>query len=284
MIHWVVQFQTFRPTASLPRLDVIASETVYDTSYRNEGKYRRREETCLFKYSLSGEGVFRDAAGEHRVPAGWGFLCEIRNPDTAYYYPPEAREPWGFVYMSISGEASRRVVLELLDRHGPLYELPRNEDVITQMLACGEYRNTRPQISSAEGARRVTSMLTTLLESKEPARLDDPGHRLTLLAIELIRENLHRNMNVTELADRLRVSREHLTRVFKEHTLQTPWQYVLRQKMLHACRLLKTTQLTHKEIAVALGYDTPAHFTRTFKHILGMTPGRFRAVGTIPLS
>jgi AraC-like DNA-binding protein len=91
-------------------------------------------------------------------------------------------------------------------------------------------------------------------------------------------------VNVSELADRLRVSREHLTRVFKEQTLRTPWQYILRQKMLHACRLLKTTQLTHKEIAFRLGYDTPAHFTRTFKHVLGMTPGRFRAVGTIPMS
>lgn len=283
MIHWCVHFQTFRPMASLPRLTVIAHETISDPSYRHEGKYRRTEETCLFKYSLAGEGIFRDAAGEHRVPAGWGFLCEIRNPETAYYYPPEASEPWEFVYMSITGEASFRIVHELLDRYGSLYELPRAENIITQMLACGEYRNARPAVSAAEGARWVTSLLTTLLGSKEPVRRENPGQRLTALAIEIICENLHKSVNVSELADRLRVSREHLTRVFREQTLRTPWQFILRQKMLHACRLLKTTRLTHKEIAVRLGYDTPAHFTRTFKRILGMTPGRFRAVGTIPM-
>lgn len=270
--------------ASLPRLAGVASETITDPSYRHEGRYRRNEDTCLFKYTLSGEGRFSDAAGEHRVPAGWGFLCEIRDPETAYYYPPDATEPWTFVYMNVAGESAFQTVHELVSRFGPLYELSRNDDVITQMLACGKYRTARPAISTAEGARRVTSLLTTLLDSKEPSRQSDPGNRLTALAMEIIRENLHKNTNVSELADRLRISRDHLTRVFKEQTLRTPWQFILRQKMLHACGLLKTTPLAHKEIAARLGYDTPAHFTRTFKHIVGMTPGRFRAVGTVPMS
>ncbi len=285
MYHWQIEFQTFRPMASLPRVATVASETIAEKTYRHEGRYRRNEETCLFKYTLSGEGAFCDADGEHRVPAGWGFLCEIRDPATAYFYPPDATEPWTFVYMNITGEAAFRSVHELVSRFGPLYELPRNHDAVTQMLACGEYPSAHPTISSAESVRRATTLLAALLESKEPAHQDElPAGRLTSLAIEIIRENLHKNVNVSDLADRLRVSREHLTRVFKEQTLRTPWQFILRQKMLRACQWLKTTSLEHKEIAARLGYDTPAHFTRTFKQVIGMTPGQFRAVGTVPMS
>ncbi|MBN1943358.1 MAG: helix-turn-helix transcriptional regulator [Phycisphaerae bacterium] len=283
MIHWAVNFQIFRPMASLPRAITVASETVSKPSYHHEGRYRRREETCLFKYTLAGEGVFRDAAGEHRIPAGCGFLCEIRDPATAYYYPAAASKPWSFVYMSITGAPAFEMVRELLHRYGPVYELPREDGVVAEMLSFADYHDARPRISPAFASRLAIRLLTELAESKEQPRQDNMGNRLAARAVEIIRETLHENMNVSELAERLRVSREHLTRIFKEQTSRTPRRYMLRQKMLLACRLLKTTQLTHKEIAVRLGYDAPAHFTRTFKHILGMTPGRFRAVGTIPM-
>lgn len=284
LIHWRIQFQTFRPMASLPRVTTIASETAHDTSYHHEGQYRQNEETCILKYTLAGEGVFRDANGEHRIPAGHGFLCEIRDPATAYYYPPTAREPWTYVYMDITGQPAMEAVHELLARYGPIYELPRHEGIVARMLAYADYHDTQRRISPAEGARLAMALLAALVDSKEQPRQNDVSNRLAARAMEMIRENLHENRNVSELADRLRVSREHLTRVFKEQTSQSPWQYILRQKMLLACQLLKSTSLSHKEIAARLGYDTPAHFTRTFKQILGMPPGKFRQVGTIPMT
>jgi len=80
----------------------------------------------------------------------------------------------------------------------------------------------------------------------------------------------------------LGISREHLSRVFKEQTAQTPYQYLQRQKMLEACRLLKETRLTQKEVAFRMGYNVPAHFTRAFTRIMRLTPSRFRAVGIMP--
>ena len=80
------------------------------------------------------------------------------------------------------------------------------------------------------------------------------------------------------------VSREHLARRFKEETAMTPHEYIVREKMLLACHLLKDTAMSSKEISVRLGYDEPAHFTRTFKRAIQMTPSRFRAEGTLPVA
>ena len=43
-----------------------------------------------------------------------------------------------------------------------------------------------------------------------------------------------------------------------------------------ACRLLGDRTLTLAEIATALGYSHPAHFTRAFTRWTGMTPRAFR--------
>ena len=75
---------------------------------------------------------------------------------------------------------------------------------------------------------------------------------------------------------------DEVLRNFAELASQTLRQYLVRQKMLEACRLLKETRLNQKEIAAAAGYNVPAHFTRAFKRVLRMTPSRFRAVGIIP--
>ena len=46
-----------------------------------------------------------------------------------------------------------------------------------------------------------------------------------------------------------------------------------------ACRLLGDRNLTLAEIAAALGYSHPAHFTRAFTRWTGMTPRAFRGCG-----
>jgi AraC-like DNA-binding protein len=268
--------------AALPYLGTLASETQYDASYHNEGRWRQSEQFCLFKYTLRGEGVFRDADGEHRVAAGRGFLCQICDPATAYYYSDDGVDPWTFVYACFGGAGAVEVVHSLVRRFGPIYRLPAGGEIVQRMEGWRGYDGTHPQISPAEGAAFVWGLLAALAASKEELYEDDPANVLTLRAQRVVRENLHQNLNATELAGRLGVSREHLTRVFRMQTGRTPHRFIRRQKMLLACRLLKETTLSNKEISARLGYDAPAHFARTFKSVLRMTPRRFREVGTVP--
>jgi AraC family transcriptional activator of pobA len=51
--------------------------------------------------------------------------------------------------------------------------------------------------------------------------------------------------------------------------------------MDYASYLLKHTELNIKEIATRLGYDSPAHFGRTFRRVKTMTPGAFKAEGQL---
>ena len=49
-------------------------------------------------------------------------------------------------------------------------------------------------------------------------------------------------------------------------------------------RLLKDSTMPCCEIAGPYGYSIPAHFARTFRIEMGMTPRQFRESGIVPLA
>jgi AraC-like DNA-binding protein len=280
---WEAAGQTYKPFASLPRLLTVVRERIDSPSYRHEGRYRQSESHCLFKYTLSGEGRFADASGEYAVPPGSGFLCEIYDPATAYYYPPHAQAPWDFFFVCFDGPAAIATVREIIQRHGPLFTLPRDGEVIERLLAWRHLAGTPLWITPAEGAAATMELLTALLRSKEAEAQEGMANQLVLRAQSYIRTHVQVPLTASQLAERLGVSREHLTRVFHAQLGQTPYQSILREKLLLACRLLKESDLSVKEICARTGCDSPALFSRRFKQALGMPPGVFRKVGTVPV-
>ncbi|OGV64387.1 MAG: hypothetical protein A3K19_09500 [Lentisphaerae bacterium RIFOXYB12_FULL_65_16] len=282
MMLWHVKFLTPRPLSALPCVLAVCSERQFGPAYRHFGIYRQAERHCLFKYTLKGEGAFRDGRSEYRLPAGRGFLCRIWDVDTSYYYPEDAQEPWEFVWIALEGAPGVAVVDDMVRRYGPVYDVPLSDEAILRLLEFRRHNGTTLNVTPAEGADVVMTVLLALARSKE--KHDDQGsaNRLVLQARERVADRLQENLNVSRLAALLGVSREHLTRVFKEQTGMTPHEYMARQRILLACHLLKESAKSSKEISVELGYESPAHFTRIFKRMLGMTPGRFRGVGSIP--
>lgn len=73
-----------------------------------------------------------------------------------------------------------------------------------------------------------------------------------------------------------RVGPEYFSRLFREHTGQTPSQFLARLRMHHAARLLQQSDLTVKAAGQAVGFDDPYHFSRVFKQIHGVAPREFK--------
>jgi AraC-like DNA-binding protein len=214
---------------------------------------------------------------------GSGFLCRVNDPETAYYFPESAQTPWSFVYACFAGPSAVSMVNELVDRFGPVYQLAQSHDSIRMLLGWHGYADAQPTLSPARGARIVLDLLADLAAAKENPRTSSPANELTRRAQQLIERNLQANWNASQLAQSLDVSREHLTRVFKEQTGQTPYRYMLRRRMLLACHLLKETDLTNKQIAARLGCPA-AQFSRSFRSVMHLSPSRFREVGITPVS
>lgn len=279
---WAIKFQTSAPMKNFPELQNIVSERQTSPAYHYKGCFRSSERHCLFKFTLSGEGRFQVGRKKYRLTAGQGFLCEINDPATSYYYPPDGREPWEFLYLTFIGPAATSMTREFVRRYGPIFQLPLDMGFIPEIMTWRRHDRQDVRVTPADGARTIAGLFAALSQSKVSSDKYDAGFILAQETQRLIRRNFGQSCSVKFLAAQQGISREHLSRIFKKQTGQTLRQYLLRQKMMEACRLLKETRLAQKEIAVKTGYNVPAHFSRAFTRIMRLTPGRFRAVGTIP--
>lgn len=84
-------------------------------------------------------------------------------------------------------------------------------------------------------------------------------------------------LDINALADVACCSPAHFIRTFAATFGETPHRYLQRRRVERAMALLGTTDLAVQDVCVAVGWTSLATFTRTFREIVGVTPGRFRA-------
>ncbi len=218
------------------------------------------------------------------VKAGQGFLCESHDPAMAYYFPPEVRTPWHFVFIDLYGQTAHEMAKDLIQRFGSVYCIPIEHPFIRKLLSFHVYHEVGCTLSLGESLRLADDLFQTLVSSVSPIPEHHADHVLIRRFQEIVQMEIGTPLTVGAIALRLSVSAEHLARVFKQQTGLSPHVHIQQAKMLAACSMLKSPAVTIKEIAARLGYDTPARFTRTFRRIVGIPPHEFRETGVVPLT
>lgn len=97
-------------------------------------------------------------------------------------------------------------------------------------------------------------------------------HRCLERVRELLHANVHNRVRLDSLSQEAGLSKFHLIRSFRQHTGLTPWQYqtCLRIELAKA-RLAGGS--APSRVAQELGFVDQSHFTRTFRSLVGTTPG-----------
>ena len=95
-------------------------------------------------------------------------------------------------------------------------------------------------------------------------------------ALTFIHQNINKKIYLEALATETCVSKDHLIRIFKKATGETPANYITRKKLERAELLLTTTIIPVKNIATELGYDDISYFIRIFRKHSNMSPQEYR--------
>ena len=272
---WEVRFQTTRPLETFPMPHEIVLERQTSLHYHLEGSTRPKTMTQLV-VTLEGEGAFRYGNTVYPLTPGKGFMCMLGDPRSAYFYPGHARNPWIFLWMDFSGETAVRMVEELSSLYGHVFDLPLDSGLIRYLKSFRNQRRSIRFVSPTEGARIVCDVLALLGENLERKDIDSPGNRLVQAAQAAISKNLDRTWNLSDIAARLKVSREHLTRIFRDRTGMTPQEFAAEERMQFAVRLLRDSFQSCEEIAEQTGYSSAVSFNRAFRRRFGYSPMQYR--------
>lgn len=96
------------------------------------------------------------------------------------------------------------------------------------------------------------------------------------IAQEYIGSHLSQQISLDEVAQKAFVSPGYMSTLFKEQTGENFMDYVIRQRINEAKRLLRTTGMSIGDIAVCVGYADPRHFSKVFQKQVGMKPSEYR--------
>jgi AraC family transcriptional regulator len=95
-------------------------------------------------------------------------------------------------------------------------------------------------------------------------------------AREIVETRFLEPLSLAEIAAAVGVHLVHLSREFHRYNRCTVGELIRRRRVEHACDLLKHSDLSLAEIALACGFSDQSHFSMMFKRHMGITPSRFR--------
>jgi len=102
-------------------------------------------------------------------------------------------------------------------------------------------------------------------------------NRLDIDAVcQFIQANFAKGVSLEETADRFHVTREYLSKAFKQARGEGFSEYVTALRMEQAYRLITEYGAPLKEVGAMVGYLDQAHFYKSFKKYYGKTPGEVR--------
>ncbi|MBB5539919.1 AraC-like DNA-binding protein [Paraburkholderia fungorum] len=113
-----------------------------------------------------------------------------------------------------------------------------------------------------------------------PAQSVSKNQRLSRLletrAKDMLLSKAQGNVSLEEIASACNLSRSYFIRAFRETTGRTPHRWLLEQRIERARELLRHSDSSLPEIAIACGFSDQSHFTRTFSQLVGTPPGSWR--------
>jgi AraC family transcriptional regulator len=155
-----------------------------------------------------------------------------------------------------------------------------------QLLNTPETKAQDAGYAALLGNTLLAELRHVLAQSAQPAapRGSRSGLLLAHTAIQHVQQHLDSPLTVAALARRCGLGVTQFSNMFRGVTGATPHAYVRRARIDRACELLRTTSLTIREVAEAVGFSGQSHFCTAFAREQGLTPSAYRRKCHDPLS
>lgn len=125
----------------------------------------------------------------------------------------------------------------------------------------------------------VLSLAFQFFNSKDIVKVKPMPHADDIKrTMKYINENLDKDLKLEDLARIARMNRSYYTTMFKKITGMTTWEYILNLRVESATAMLLENRhsLNINDISEKCGFNSMAHFNKTFKTFTGKTPTEFK--------
>ena len=229
-------------------------------------------------YLTEGEGIFESTNQKPtRIKQGDLFLLF---PGEWHTYHPLPTKGWKSYWLGFKGKnMDDRVRAGFLSPTKPVYSVGFSSEIVhlyEEAFAKAKEEAAYAQQTLAGIANHLIGLMYSLernnLLNKDQNRVD-----MINRARLRIREALESNLTIQQVAQELGISYSNFRKLFKEYTGVAPSMYQQELRLQRAKEMLSTTNMSIKEIAYRLNFESPDYFSSKFTIKTGIKPSDFRS-------
>ncbi|MBE7044933.1 MAG: AraC family transcriptional regulator [Ruminococcaceae bacterium] len=91
-----------------------------------------------------------------------------------------------------------------------------------------------------------------------------------------IKNNYMKKISLDDISEHIYLSKSYISKIFKEEMNISLSNYINQVRIDKSKLLLQDDSLSLADVANLIGFDDQSYFTKTFKKIVGVSPGKFR--------
>lgn len=242
-----------------------------DIIHSSFGPGRRKSYTIHF--NLKGSGYFNGTP----VNAGQGFL--VYDGAYAHHYANKA-DPWELFWITLADdEISKQIFLQYnVNKKTNIFNF--HSSVYVKEVAKKICEEKSVGIDSLKLLDMFLQIHHNCMEYSNTLQPKSTPELYVKSATKYIKTNLHHNVTVNELVEKIGITQPYLYKLFKEKFGISPKEYILKTKLDTAKSLLLTTNMSITEIANSVGFLDVLTFSRFFSSKEKLSPTLFRKSNT----
>lgn len=239
--------------------------------------YVRKENGCNYNmliYCVDGKG-WCEIGGKMQYLCKGQFIALPQ--DTPYSFGADNEDPWTIYWVHFRGNIARQLTRSLEGTRKDIRWHSSRIDLFEETYKAFSMGYIKEYM--AYSSFLLGHFLASFIYPEQFIGTRLPEHEsdnISGKAIGYMHENLHKNMTLQELADKLGYSPSHFSNLFRQQTGESPIAYFLKLKIQKSCQYVELTNMKMNEISDLMGIDEPAYFTRLFTKIMGITPSEYR--------
>ncbi|MBT3320388.1 MAG: response regulator [Clostridia bacterium] len=120
--------------------------------------------------------------------------------------------------------------------------------------------------------RMLAEVLDSVKETQSKKQV-----RVIELAKDYIEKHAASDLTLERISAELNISQTHFSRIFKSQVGVSFVDYLTQVRIDNAKELMKTTDMSFKQICFKVGFNDPNYFSKVFKKVVGITPGDYKS-------
>ncbi|GGD25955.1 helix-turn-helix domain-containing protein [Sinisalibacter lacisalsi] len=272
----IESFNLFGESADLP--DVVHCETIAARSVRHDWEFTPHRHARLHQVLLIAKGGGRGTFDGETLALAGGHLANVPIGCVHAYSFTPGTEGWVVTIPAEvldEGLAEGEGLRPLLARPCVIDGTEEIETTIKAIFAAFEARRFARAHELRARVALLAGLVARAIAGAAPASI--PAETTLQNRFEaLVESHYAAHWPVAAYATRLGVTPTHLSRVMRAATGRPASATIQERIIREARRNLAYSNLSIAQVAYALGYDDPAHFSRVFRRATGLSPRQFR--------